>query len=214
MSCILSIQTATPVLSVALHQEGKVITSMEHHVAQSHSSVLIDVIDTILKLNHKSLQDLAAIAISAGPGSYTGLRVGLSMAKGLCLGAGLPLIAVDTLSPMIEAAQAYPVEGMYGVLLDARRGNAYGLITDACGQVVDPIKKYKVEVATFEPWLNKLPIYFVGSGAENYQALLKTHANSHFIQNISPKASYMGRLAYAKFLKKDFVDQPTFEPWY
>jgi len=215
MPYILSIETATPILSVALHQNGKTITSIDHHVAQSHSSkVIMNMITYILKLDNRSLQELEAIAISAGPGSYTGLRVGLSFAKGLCLGTGLPLIGVDTLESMIQAAQAYTIEGVYCALLDARQDSAYGLLADACGNVLEPTKKYKLELASFEKWLNKQHVYFIGSNTVHNSTTLQSHTNSHFIHNIHPSASYMGQVAYTKFLKKAFVDIANFEPYY
>lgn len=214
MSYILSIETATPVLSIALHQEGKLVTSIEHHVAQSHSRLLMGMIDYVLKLHNISLQALGAIAISSGPGSYTGLRVGASFAKGLCLGAGLPLIAVDTLMSMVQALRPYVIKGVYCALLDARKGNAYGLVVNAGGSVLEFTKKYRVEAASFDQWLKKQPVHFLGSGAERYREALQSHANSRFIEGIYPKASYMGKSAWDKFSKKVFVDITNFEPLY
>lgn len=214
MSYILSIETATPVLSIALHQEGKLVTSIKHHVAHSHSKLLMGMIDYVLKLHNRSLQQLSAIAISAGPGSYTGLRVGASFAKGLCLGAGLPLIAVDSLMCMVQAVQVYAIKGVYCALLDARKGNAYSVVVDAYGHVLEATKKCRVEVASFKQWLKKQPVHFLGSGAERYREALQSHANSRFIEGIYPKASYMGKSAWDKFSKKVFVDITSFEPLY
>ncbi|MEM7173923.1 MAG: tRNA (adenosine(37)-N6)-threonylcarbamoyltransferase complex dimerization subunit type 1 TsaB [Bacteroidota bacterium] len=216
MPYLLCIETATPVLSVALYQADRLLAGIEivHHVGKSHNSLLADAVDEVLKLGTQSLGDLEAVAVSAGPGSYTGLRVGLSFAKGVCLGANLPLIAIDTLGSIIAQGRGSVTGGVCCALLDAKNQNAYGVVVNAQGGVEAEGEKYKVAIATFEKWLAHQKVYFMGDGADRYASHLVGHANSRFMPKLYPRASYMGQLALAKFLAKDFVDIASFEPLY
>ncbi len=215
MPLILSIETATPVVSVALHQGGELITAIEHHVPRSHSTTLPIMVKQVLKMQKEKTEKLVAIAVSAGPGSYTGLRVGIALAKGLCYGKSVPLISINTLVTMVQSKLAYPLDaGVWCPLLDARQGNAYGLVANAQGQVLTPTYKWAVTPNTFEKWLVHQPVYFIGSSAENHVQTLKKHPNSRLVKGVYPQASHMGKLAYTKFLQKDFVDIATFDPLY
>lgn len=215
MKLILSIETAATAVSVALHQSGKLVTALEHHVARSHSQVLVGMIDQLFKVHPGSMEQLAAVAISAGPGSYTGLRVGTSVAKGLCYGRSLPLISLNTLSIMVQACLHLPLApGVYCPLLDARRGYAYGLIASQQGPALTGTFRCMVSTQVFEKWLKKGPVYFMGSGAEHYEEKLKMHPNSHLVRGFNPKAAHMGGLAQEGFSKGLFTDSACLEPCY
>ena len=215
MHFILSINTATPVVSVALHQAGKLITAIEHHMAKSHSKLLPNMISHLLSLPQINMQQLSAIAVSAGPGSYTGLRVGVALAKGLCYGTNLPLISIDTLLTIVQSQLTHPLQkGVYCPLLTTSGQYVYALITDVHGHPLTKIHKCTIQDETLVKWLKKGPVYFIGTDIEKYAQVIDADPNAYFIKGIYPKASYMGKPAYVKFLKKDFVKLATFQPLY
>lgn len=206
MALILSIESATPVLSVALHMSGNLLSSMENHLPKSHSNVLPDMVEKLLEKEKISTQELAAVAIGTGPGLQMSLRITGSFVKGLCYGRSIPLIGISTLTTLVqEKLNSVSTRGVYCPLIDLGKGYAYGYIMDKSGRVLTKTEKYVVNVQSFEKWLSKTPVYFTGSGATNYADLLKQHFNSHIIKHIYPKASAMGMLAYQKFMAKDFI---------
>ncbi len=162
-----------------------------------------------------TLQELAGVCIGAGPGSYTGLRIGVSVAKSLCYGAQIPLIGLSSLTSMIAGRQGYDVgSGWWCALLDAGAGHAYGMLADNQGCVVAGPAKYVVHAAAFQPWLEQGTVYFLGSGASLHADKLLTHPHSRVIHGVYPQASAMGLLAYER-LQAGATDHPaSFEPCY
>jgi tRNA threonylcarbamoyladenosine biosynthesis protein TsaB len=208
---ILNIETATKNCSVALAKEGKTIICKEiAEEGYSHAERLHVFIEEIIKEAGITMKDLAAIAVSQGPGSYTGLRIGVSAAKGLCYGLNIPLVAVDTLQ--ILASQVTVSSGLIVPMIDARRMEVYSAIFNAKW---DKIREVKAEIITensFEDFQETL--YFVGDCAEKCKSVL-TKENYVFLKEIKyPSANEMSFLSFEKYKKNDIVDVAYFEPYY
>lgn len=215
MSYILNIETSTSVCSIALSQDGKVIFANKSTEGPSHSVLLGTFVAEALEFVKNNGLKLEAVAVSSGPGSYTGLRIGVSMAKGLCFGYGIPLIAVPTLK--IIASKAISLSNnpqtLYCSMLDARRMEVYASIFDvelkSCRETAADI----VMPVTYEDFLNKGSVCFFGNGAEKCKTVI-THPNAMFIDDIYPLAEDMCLLAEEAFNKGDFKDVAYFEPFY
>lgn len=215
MSLILSIETATITCSIALHVEGRLVATQALHVANSHAESLLLAIDHLLSITPYTQSDLTAVAIASGPGSYTGLRIGTSTAKGLCYALNIPLIAVGTLESMAHGMQPYNTSGaLLCPMIDARRMEVYCLLVDAQGKLLEEPLPQVIDESSFQIWLAAYSIVFFGDGAAKCQALLGTHTHATFIQDIYPSAQHIGALAYAKFQQADFEELTYFEPCY
>lgn len=211
MSYILNLETATKNCSVALAKEGKTIVYKEiADEGYSHAERLHVFIEEVIKDAGISLNDLAAIAVSQGPGSYTGLRIGVSAAKGLCYALGIPLIAVDTLQ--ILASQTNISEGLIVPMLDARRMEVYSAIFTPDFENQRVTKAEVITEDSFDDFQEKL--YFVGDCAEKCRSVL-TKENFVFLEDIKfPSAKEMSSLSFLKHKKNDTVDVAYFEPFY
>ena len=211
MNYILNIETATKNCSVALAQEGKIILCKEiAEEGYSHAERLHVFIEEIIQEVGITFQDLTAIAVSQGPGSYTGLRIGVSAAKGLCFALNLPLIAVDTLQ--ILASQAKVKEGFIVPMLDARRMEVYSAIFNFKLEKQREIQAEIITEASFETISET--VYFVGDCAEKCQSVL-VKPNFVFLKEIKyPSAKEMCAISFAKFQQSNFVDVAYFEPYY
>ena len=211
MSYILNIETATKNCSVALAKEGKTILCKEiAEEGYSHAERLHVFIEEIIKEVGITFQDLSAIAVSQGPGSYTGLRIGVSAAKGLCFALGVPLIAVDTLQ--VLASQAKASEGLIVPMLDARRMEVYSAIFTPNFENKRAVQAEIITENSFEE-LNET-LYFVGDCTEKCKAVL-TKENYIFLEQIKyPSAKEMSFLSFEKYKKNDTVDVAYFEPYY
>ena len=211
MNYILNIETATKNCSVALAQEGKIILCKEiAEEGYSHAERLHVFIEEIIHEAGITFQDLTAIAVSQGPGSYTGLRIGVSAAKGLCFALNLPLIAVDTLQ--ILASQAKVKEGFIVPMLDARRMEVYSAIFNFKLEKQREIQAEIVTEASFETISET--VYFVGDCAEKCQSVL-VKPNFIFFKEIKyPSAKEMCAISFTKFQQSNFVDVAYFEPYY
>ncbi len=217
---ILSLETSTPVCSVALHQEGKVISYAEIFIAHAHSDNLSVMIKNVLEQGKCKMTDLQAVAISKGPGSYTGLRIGTSAATGLCFALDIPLIAINTLKALAAQMQ----NKIYGLiqdenallcpLLDARRAEVYRAIFDKNLNEILPTEAKVIEKDTFEELLVKQKVVFFGNGAEKTKDLITQNERAIFVPNIENSSLGMGKLAFEKFQNKDFEDLAYFEPFY
>lgn len=216
MSCILHIETATNVCSVAVSQNSKLIYYKEETEGPSHSSLLGVFVDEAVKeLRTKSIK-LDAVAVSCGPGSYTGLRIGVSEAKGLCYGLDIPLIAIETLKVM-----AYRVTNEANLdssvllcpMLDARRMEVYDAIFSSKLEKVKDTVADIVDESTFADSLSNSKVAFFGSGADKCKEVIIS-SNAIFLDNIYPRAKDMIELAETAFEKKDFVDVAYYEPFY
>ena len=212
MASIICIETATKSCSVALARDSHLV-AVKEEVSEnySHSEQLTVFIEQLLQQEGLKVSDLDAIAVSSGPGSYTGLRIGVSTAKGLCYASDVPLIAVSTLSAMVQAMKDKYPEAQLCPMLDARRMEVYCALyskSQASPVVAKIIDKY-----SFKEELEKGPILFFGDGAYKCQGLL-VHANAHFELGVYPSAVNMISLAYEKFQNQDFEDIAYFEPFY
>jgi tRNA threonylcarbamoyladenosine biosynthesis protein TsaB len=215
MPLIISIETATKVCSVALHADGQLMATQSLHVEKSHAESLLGTIDHLLAITHYSAKDLRAVALSSGPGSYTGLRIGTSAAKGLCYALEIPLIAVNTLEAMAHGVQPYNTnQALLCPMIDARRMEVYCLVADAQGNILVPSHPQIIDQDSFQPECSKSPMLFFGDGAEKCKPLLAHESHALFIDGIYPTARYIGALAYEKFQQDDFEDLAQFTPLY
>lgn len=211
MTYILNIETATRNCSVALSQNGKTIVCKEiAELGYSHAEKLHVFIEEILKESNISFKDLSAIAVSQGPGSYTGLRIGVSAAKGLCYSLNIPLIAIDTLETL---AKKLKIENGFIIpMLDARRMECYTAIFDSTHQKVREIKAEIIDENSFQDIQET--IHFIGDGASKCKLVL-TKDNFVFHDEIEfPSANEMSEIAFEKHQKSDTVDVAYFEPFY
>lgn len=216
MSCILNIETSTDVCSVSVSQDGACIFSQESHEGPNHAVKLGVFVDEAMSFADSHAIPLDAVAVSCGPGSYTGLRIGVSMAKGICFGQDLKLISVPTLELM-----AVPVllreEVEEGALLcpmiDARRMEVYAAIYDRALKSVRDIAADIVDENSYLEFLEQHPVYFFGDGAAKCKEKI-THPNAHFIDGICPLAGMMFPLAEKAIAEQDFKDVAYFEPFY
>ena len=211
MSYILNIETATRNCSVALAKEGKTILCKEvAEAGYSHAEKLHVFIFEILKEAGINFQEIQAIAVSKGPGSYTGLRIGVSAAKGFCYALGIPLISVDTLA--ILARQVEVKSGLIVPMIDARRMEVYSAIFD-CNHI--KLRDVKAEIITTDSFADTTEnIYFVGDCQEKCQTVL-TKENFKFLPDVVfPSAKEMSALSFEKFAKNQFEDVAYFEPFY
>ncbi len=209
---ILSIETATKNCSVALGKNEQVLETIEYAgESYSHAEKLHVFIDQILAQHQLKIQDLKAVAISMGPGSYTGLRIGVSAAKGLAYAAELPLIAVSTLESLahkVKIKQGYIIP-----LIDARRLEVYSAVFDASHHLIRPVKADLLDQNPYEEYLAKKSCVFIGDAIEKTKTVIQ-HPNAHFFSEKYPSAQELHTLAYKKFLNKDFENLAYFEPFY
>lgn len=208
---ILNIETATKNCSVSIAENGKtIICNQIAEEGYSHAERLHVFIEESIAAAGITFKDLVAVAVSQGPGSYTGLRIGVSAAKGLCYALEIPLIAVDTLQAL--AAQATIENGLIVPMLDARRMEVYSAIFSNKLEVKRAILAEVITEDSFQEYDETL--YFVGDCADKCKEVL-TQSNFVFLEEIKyPSANEMSALSYAKFLKNDFADVAYFEPYY
>ncbi|MFD2822197.1 tRNA (adenosine(37)-N6)-threonylcarbamoyltransferase complex dimerization subunit type 1 TsaB [Lacinutrix iliipiscaria] len=212
MALILNIETATTNCSVSLSKQGETFALQEDYDKNySHAERLHVYISALLEKHHIKPSQLDAIAVSKGPGSYTGLRIGVSAAKGLCFALNKPLISVSTLEAL--AHQVKIKEGFIVPMLDARRMEVYSAIFDAEYKVIRPIEAQILEAHSFANYLKLGKVYFIGNGVEKTKTLI-THENAIFIEDKLPSANEMSAIAYEKHKKNDTEDVAYFEPFY
>ena len=211
MSFILNIETATKNCSVSIAKNGETILCKEiAEEGYSHAEKLHVFIEEVIAESGISVQGLAAIAVSQGPGSYTGLRIGVSAAKGLCFALNIPLIAIDTLQTL--ASQAKISEGKIIPMLDARRMEVYSEVFNANLEIEREILAEVIDENSFKDFTET--VYFVGDCAEKCKAVL-TKDNFVFLEDIKyPSASAMSKISFDKYQKSDTVDVAYFEPYY
>lgn len=214
MSLILSIETATPVCAVALHDEGVLLGHYRLLKDKSHSEKLAVLINNLVKDCGRNIKDLSAVAVSEGPGSYTGLRIGTSTAKGLCYALNIPLIAVNSLTAL--AAQMTEIVADEELLLpmfDARRMEVYCQVLDKNLSSLVDTAPVVIDEKSFIKYLDKNKIYLFGDGAGKCKPVI-THPNAFYVDDIYPGAATVGKLAFKKYLQKEFVNVAYFEPAY
>ncbi len=214
MSEIISIETATNVCSVALHRKGKLLGHQTLMLEKSHSSHLIVMIEQLLNNCQVAMSDLKAVAISKGPGSYTGLRIGTATAKGMCYSLDIPLIGVNTL-----VAMAYQMkETLHNVdylcpMIDARRMEVYCTVMNKSFKEEATTEAVVVETGRFDRWLDNGKVLFFGNGSAKCREILKG-SNSMFVKDIVPNATTVGYLAVEKLQRGEVEDLAYFEPFY
>lgn len=216
MSCILNIETSTNVCSVAVSQGGVCLFKRVDNSGPNHAVALGVFVDEALSFVDSRAIPLDAVAVSCGPGSYTGLRIGVSMAKGICYGRGLKLIAVPTLELM-----AVPVllehelddDTLLCPMLDARRMEVYAGIYDRALHEVRPVQADVVDGDTYREYLDKGKVYFFGNGACKCLDTIN-HPNAVLVKGIEPLAEYMFPLAEKRMAEGRFEDVAYFVPFY
>lgn len=212
LTLILNIETATTNCSVSLSKEGKTIILKEDYDKNySHAERLHVYIDEVLKKGNIQTNQLEAIAVSKGPGSYTGLRIGVSAAKGLCFALNKPLISIPTLTAL--AHQVQEPDGVIVAMLDARRMEVYSAIFDSNYNQIRETQAEILNESSFSEYLEQGKVYFIGNGVEKTKTLI-THSNAIFIDDKLPSANEMGVLANHKYKISDFEDVAYFEPYY
>lgn len=213
MAIILNLETATTNCSVSIAKEGKLLLLKEYNsVNFSHAEKLHVFIKEVMEEASLSFEDLNAIAVSKGPGSYTGLRIGVSAAKGLCFSLDIPLIAIPTLESMAHQSN-WDGEGVIIPVLDARRMEVYSQVFN---NKYEPIRETKAEIIddnSFMEYAEKSKVLLVGSGADKCIETLQHH-NFSFNTDVVPSAKEMVILSYDKFKAADFEDVAYFEPYY
>lgn len=214
MSTILSIETATPVCSCSLSKDGEILINRESYEGQSHASMLGLFVNDIMEYVRENNMKLDAVAVSSGPGSYTGLRIGVSEAKGLSYGLDVPMIAIPTARIMAwMMSNRVDKDVLLCPMIDARRMEVYATIFDNSLNVVRDTAADIIESDSYGELLSKNRIAFFGNGAAKCEGVI-THPNALFIEDIHPLASAMATLAEEAFDGKDFVDSAYFEPFY
>lgn len=215
MSIILNIETATTVCSVSVAKNGEIITLKEVNNGYTHAENLHVFINDILKEANVTPTQLNAIAVSKGPGSYTGLRIGVSAAKGFAYALNIPLIGIDTLATMTQQAlDKSKAKGFFYPMLDARRMEVYTACYNESLEIISPVEAFIVDENSVKQLVKQGPIYFFGDGMPKCKELLNTVQGSNFIDDIYPSAKEMAKLSYNKFTKNVFEDVAYFEPFY
>ena len=216
MSCILHIETSTEACSVAVSEDGLAEFKLEDLQGPSHAVQLGVFVDEALSFVDSHAMPLDAVAVSCGPGSYTGLRIGVSMAKGICYGRNLPLIAIPTpevMSVPVLLQQELPDDALLCPMIDARRMEVYAALYDRALNVKREIAADIVDENSYLNFLEEHPVYFFGNGAAKCREKI-THPNAHFIDGIRPLARWMFPLAEKALVRQDFKDVAYFEPFY
>ena len=212
MAFILNIETATTNCSVSLSKNGETLVLKEDNDKNySHAERLHVYIDDVLKEANIKSNELEAISVSKGPGSYTGLRIGVSAAKGLCFALDKPLISIPTLDAL--AHQVKMDDGIIVSMLDARRMEVYSAIYDSNYNQIRETQAQILDETSFNDYLEQGKVYFIGNGVEKTKTLIN-HTNAIFIEDKLPSANDMSLLADTKYKKNDTEDVAYFEPYY
>ena len=215
---ILLLETATDSCSVAITDGNKIVAEKYINQPKAHATLLARYVVDILEENRLSIKDCRAVAVSKGPGSYTGLRVGVSCAKGLCYGASKPLISVCTLATITQMAidnRLYTGTGDYMIvpMIDARRMEVYTADFNSKGEQLSKVEARILDENSYAQELAAGPVLFTGNGAEKFRPLVENHPNAYFAPQ-EPHATGMRMIAAEKLAKKEFEDSAYFEPFY
>ena len=216
MSTILHIETSTDVCSVAVSEDTQVIFQQDDHSGPNHAERLGSMIDEALSFTDNHAIPFDAVAVSCGPGSYTGLRIGVSMAKGICYGRNLKLIAVPTLELLCVPVLLREIpeeDALLCPMLDARRMEVYSGIYNRALKPVREVGADIVTAETYKDYLDEHPMYFFGNGAKKCMDVVN-HPNAHLIEGIEPLAKWMQPLAERRLLNGTTEDVAYFTPFY
>ena len=214
MTHILCIETATEICSVAIAKNGETISLVEDTQGNNHASQLHILVAKALEQSNLHFSDLQAVAVSKGPGSYTGLRVGVSAAKGYCYALKIPLIAINTLQSLANGfwQNNLSYSGLVCPMIDARRMEVYCAVFNSNKEMIREVRAEILTEESFNDYSEK--VYFVGDSSEKAKLVL---TNPNFIfkdEIVYPSSKWMSELSYRKFLKSEFEDVAYFEPYY
>ena len=220
MSLILCIETGTDICSVGLARDGELVSLRESDEGRDHAKNVAVFVDELLRENDVAAEELSAVAVGMGPGSYTGLRIGVSFAKGLCYGLQIPLVAVGSLDSLVQVAREDYDAGIIDVeqwddavlcpMVDARRMEVYTQMFDAKGQSLNEVKAEIIAEDSFAEWRNGRPFVIFGNGAAKCQEVLK----DAILVNVTPSARGLAALAHQRFEAGQTEDIAYFEPFY
>lgn len=213
MSLILSLETATTNCSVALSLEGKIVAARSINHGFSHSEKINIFINEVLEQAKKTIKDIQAIAVSIGPGSYTGLRIGVSTAKGLCYGLGIPFIAVNTLDAMAEGIAATPDEFIVP-MIDARRMEAYCAVYSFDKKNISGAEALIIDEHFYSRFRENNKLVLAGDGADKCIPLFENENSIRVLSNFVPQAEFVSIVANKKFLNREFENVALVEPFY
>jgi tRNA threonylcarbamoyladenosine biosynthesis protein TsaB len=214
MALILSLETSTDVCSVALHKNSELLHELVINEPQAHAARLSPLIEELLNAAAVKPEMLDAVATTSGPGSYTGLRIGVSTAKGLCYGLQIPVISVPTLDLMTFQASFFNAgNSLLCAMIDARRMEVYCQVCNADLSLLSPVEAKVIDENSFSELFARSRVLFFGNGAGKCKAVIR-NPNAQFLDNLFPSASFLGLLAQNKFERKEFEDIFTFKPFY
>jgi len=205
------------VCSVAVTEDAHVIFEQTDAEGPNHATKCGVFVEEALSFAESHAIPLDAVAVSEGPGSYTGLRIGVSMAKGVAYGRGVSLVAVPTLEllcvPVLLYREDIPDEALFVPMIDARRMEVYAAVYDRALKALRPVQADIVDADTYKEWLDRAPVYFFGDGSAKCKEVI-THPNAHFIDGIQPLAKHMYPLAARALSRGELADVAYFEPFY
>ncbi len=221
MVLILIIETSTEVCSVSLIRDGILVDFIESDEGQNHARLVTVFAENLLYRNKFQPNELNAIAVSKGPGSYTGLRIGASTAKGICYAANIPLIAVGTLEAMAKHVALNRTQfgipddklTLFCPMIDARRMEVYSMLLDENGTVLKPITAEIIDDSFLAPELSNKQVVFFGNGSAKCEKVIKS-TNAIFLSNIKASARHMTELVWEAYNNNLFEDVAYFEPFY
>lgn len=199
--------------AVALYDDDQLLGASRISTDRAHSKSLASMVKSTIDSCNVNKADLSAVAISQGPGSYTGLRIGTSFAKGVCFSLNIPLIGIDTLDGMIETLPAKDPEALFCPMIDARRMEVYCKVTDSDGGLVTELQPKIIDETSFQELLNENKLFLFGDGALKCEPVIK-HKNIFYRKDFEMSAKGVGSLAFRKFAKNEFEDLAYFEPFY
>jgi tRNA threonylcarbamoyladenosine biosynthesis protein TsaB len=212
MAVILSLETSAATCSVALHEDGRLKKNLTITESQAHASKLALLIKQVIP----DLKEIDAVAVSSGPGSYTGLRIGVSTAKGICYALNKPLIAINTLDLLMAQFKENShqvADGYLCPMIDAKRMEVYCQVYDQEGEVIKSVEALTIEELSFNELLKEHKMFFFGDGSEKCEGVI-VHPNAYVVKGYVPDASVLGQAAHQKFLKREFEDLISFVPFY
>lgn len=219
MNLLLSLETSSSICSIALHKldDGRLLGQSELRLEKSHSTHLTVLIEQLVANTGYTLRALAAVAVSDGPGSYTGLRIGAAAAKGLCFALDIPLLALGTLPTLAHqvATRTPRAESwLYCPMLDARRQEVYTALYHADGQPMVLPTNLVLDADSLAEHLAHHSLLFFGSGAAKFQPLVATNPQAVFLTTVQPSAISVGELAFGAYQRQEFQDVAYYEPFY
>jgi len=221
MAAILVIETSTEVCSIALTIDGLLVDCTESKEGKTHAQLVTVYAEGLLSRNNIKPEDLVAVAVSKGPGSYTGLRIGVSTAKGICFARHIPLIAIGTLEAMtwhvMQDRKFYNIPDdkptLFCPMIDARRMEVFSMLYNEDGSIIRPISAEIVDNAYLSKELEEKQIVFFGNGSEKCRQVLKS-PNAFFVPQVEASAKYLCKMAWQLYNKNQFEDVAYFEPFY